>query len=149
MTDMMPLAKKILLLKETMSYAEFSKAIFQRTGKRLSANGLQKLGSGNRAMGRLTTIQVLAEYAEKPLSWFYEDENYKAPETVAEAQARYTANTGDLHENAYRRELLEAYIAAGAELSIDQLEVLAKIARMMKEDRPSGSYPDPKAKPIL
>ncbi len=70
---MKALAERILQLKGEMSYKELEEAILRKTGKRVASTTLQFLATENRE-GRTATIQILAEYAEKPLAWFYQSD---------------------------------------------------------------------------
>jgi hypothetical protein len=117
---MTPLQARIIQLKGNMSYAEFKEAIYNKTGKRISQTGLFHLLSGGRA-GRPKTIAILAEYAGKPVKWFYEENaqivaepqaEYAAdpsPDSVAEAIAEYYAPTGDPDEDEFRRVVADAF----------------------------------------
>lgn len=71
MTDITPLSARINQLKGNMSYAELAEAIRRKTGKRISTSGLQHLGAGER-VARGSTMAILAEYADRPIAWFYE-----------------------------------------------------------------------------
>lgn len=73
MPERWPIAAKIRALKGNMSYRQFEEAIFEKTGKRINFAHLQQLATGDRN-GRIETIAILAEYADKPVSWFYEKE---------------------------------------------------------------------------
>lgn len=69
-----PLGRKIAEICGTMSYREFSEAIQAKTGVDISHSSLQKYVTGEREPPR-AKIEVLAQFAEKPVYWFYlEDE---------------------------------------------------------------------------
>jgi len=70
---MKALAERILQLKGDMSYKKLEEAILEKIGKKVDATTLQFLATENRE-GRTATIQILAEYAEKPLAWFYQSD---------------------------------------------------------------------------
>lgn len=62
--------KRIGEICGSMSYREFSEAIQAKTGVEISHSSLQKYVTGEREPPR-AKIQVLAEFAQKPVYWFY------------------------------------------------------------------------------
>lgn len=134
MSELTPLAKRILQLKGAMSYDELSKDIEKKTGRAISSNGLQNLGSGKRRMGRESTLNILAEYAGKPKSWFYEEDT-PAPmvDAVAEAKAKYMMDSGDPEVEAVRRQAIDQLARDGA-LTPENLRTLADLLEMMAKD---------------
>jgi hypothetical protein len=135
--EVWPIGAKVLELKGDMSYRELSDAIFAKTGKRLSFVALRQLANNKRA-GRKESISILAEYAGKPISWFYETPPVSLPENVAEATIKYLEDVEDPHEAKRRRELLDMYTATGRKLSTPALEALLSLAKMVATDDKKG-----------
>lgn len=125
-----PVSDKVMSLKGNMSYRDFEQAIMKKTGKRIAYGTLRQLAAGINK-GNATTIEILAEYAGKPISWFYESNQ---PDAVAEAKERYFVPTGNPREDARRRELYDMFIKTGREMSLRDLEQLVKIARAIAAD---------------
>jgi hypothetical protein len=163
MPELTPLAKRVLQLKGDMSYEELSKDIERRTGKAISANGLQGLGSGDRKMGRQATISILAEYARKPQAWFYQDgddsqviqswmhdgydlmQNGQNPPPIVPkwdtlvpseqaALNAYLTPTGDILIDLTRKQLLHILAIENARPNKENLDDLAHHARMIVAD---------------
>lgn len=122
-----PLSRRIAQLKGNMTYEELSDAIFEKTGKRISVNGLQHLGSGTYPTARHKTLSILAEYANRPISWFFS--SYDQPMTIAEAKEQYFISTGDPREDKRRRQLYDEFIKTGHEMTLENLEQLVKWAK--------------------
>jgi hypothetical protein len=124
-----PVATRVLELKGDKSYRDLEEAIFQKTGKRIRHHTLQRLVSEHRG-GSRNTIEILAEYAEKPISWFYTPED-NSPLATAEAKAQYLAGTGDRRIDTNRRMLLKKYFDAGLNLTEDSLNRLIDLAQVL------------------
>lgn len=65
-----PVGRKIAEICGSMSYREFSEAIQAKTGVDISHSSLQKYVTGEREPPR-AKIEVLAQFARKPVYWFY------------------------------------------------------------------------------
>jgi transcriptional regulator with XRE-family HTH domain len=133
MPDRWPIQERMRQLKGDMTYRELSEAIYQRTGKRIGFTALSKLGSGERQLGRPSTIAALAEYAGRPISWFYEEDPAPMPDAVAEAKAKYMVDSGDPEVEAVRRQALDQLARDGA-LTPENLRTLATLLEMMAKD---------------
>lgn len=73
--------KKIAQICDGLSYREFSEDIQAKTGIYISHSSLQKYVTGEREAPR-SKLEVLAQYAQKPLHWFYLDEDSSAQQTT-------------------------------------------------------------------
>ncbi len=139
MPDKWPIQERIRQLKGSMTYRELSDAIFRKTGKRIGFTALSKLGSGNRQLGRPSTIAILAEYASKPVSWFYEEDSPASMvDAVAEARAEYLAETGDPIRDKIRRDML-VLLDADGKTTPENLRTLATLVEMMVRDAKKDS----------
>lgn len=126
-----PVAKKVLQLKGDLSYRELEADIFKKTGQRIPFTNLARLARGEQ-QGSPRVISILAEYAGKPISWFYE--TGQPVDAIAEARERYFISTGNVHEDKRRRELYDQFMATGHEMSLRDLEQLIKIAKAIAAD---------------
>ncbi len=125
-----PVSDKVMALKGSMSYRELEQEIMKKTGKRIAYGTLRQLAAGINK-GNATTIGILAEYAGKPISWFYESDQ---PDTVAKAQELFFVPTGNPREDRRRLELYDMFVTTGRGMSLRDLEQLIKIARAMAVD---------------
>lgn len=114
------ISQKVLQLKGDMSYRAMEKAIKEKTGKRIAFGTLRQIACGiNR--GSIDTIAILAEYADKPLSWFYEEDG-EWIDVVDAVRAKYLTPTGNVHEDKRRCQLLELFERRFSSVSDSQLE---------------------------
>jgi hypothetical protein len=120
LTGQWPISNKILMLKGKRSYRELSEDIERKTGRRLPITTLQQLATEPRKGTRKDTLEILAQYAGKPIEWFF---------------AQDLAPDEDLKYNEYLNVLLES----GRKLSPEGLRALALMARQYvkaeKEDK--------------
>ncbi|TYP55486.1 helix-turn-helix domain-containing protein [Thermosediminibacter litoriperuensis] len=75
---MAEISKKIDLIKGNLSYSELADRIYEKTGYKIHYTTLQKYATGKREPSK-KVLKVLSAYAEKPLSWFLEDEEQEIP----------------------------------------------------------------------
>lgn len=68
------IGKKLAQIKGTMTFEELSDAIYNKVGHRLHWTTLQKYITGKRTPS-LKTLEILADYSKRPISFFVEDED--------------------------------------------------------------------------
>jgi transcriptional regulator with XRE-family HTH domain len=139
MSEQTTMGQRIRQLRGDMSLQEFSKAIQQKTGKPISVSGLHHLESGGR-LGRHATMETLAEYAGKPMSWFYSTD--EQPATVSEARADYLISTGDPTIDRYKQEILAQVEAInldnGHQMTVEDLRRLSEVIRVYLSTKSNG-----------
>lgn len=121
------ISKRLLEIKGNLSYRDLQQAIQAKTGRRITFSMLQQIGSGGKRPG-LGTISVLAEYAGRPVSWFFEQEMA----AVHEPRDPYQLETRPGQE---ARRTLIAKITSGLGRieSVDDLAVLAELVEKMAD----------------
>jgi len=70
--------KRIAQICASLSYRELSEAIEAKTGVYISHSSLQKYVTGEREPPK-SKVEVLAQFADKPLHWFYLEEGMPLP----------------------------------------------------------------------
>ena len=83
-------------------------------------------------MGKPESIAILAEYANRPISWLYESEN--PPTTIDEACEEYLVPTGNQREDDRRRQLLQQFRKTGMKMNLQTLEQFVKWAKAIAAD---------------
>jgi transcriptional regulator with XRE-family HTH domain len=69
--------EKIEYIKGDISYQELADRVYEKTGLKVHYTTLQKYVKGKREPSK-KVLKALAEYAGKPLSWFFEEEENTA-----------------------------------------------------------------------
>lgn len=88
------LASKVNALKGDLSFRDLSRAILDKTGQYISHSTLYQYALADGKSPSPENLDVLAAYAGKPASWFYEDvsaapHETQAPPTGTELLARH------------------------------------------------------------
>lgn len=76
------ISKKVKQLKGNMSFQELSDDIFKKTGVRIHFTTLQKYTQGEREPSK-RTLKVLSTYSNKPISWFFDEEDFHSETTIS------------------------------------------------------------------
>ncbi|MGE5632358.1 MAG: helix-turn-helix domain-containing protein [Caulobacteraceae bacterium] len=65
-------SQKINMIRRDMTFMDFSDSIYKKTGVFVHYTTLQKYVTGKRSPA-LKTLKAIADYANVPVSWFYEE----------------------------------------------------------------------------
>ena len=118
---------KIKQIKGNLSFRELEEAIYRTTGIRVSHSSLQRLAQGKQH-GSHKILKALSKYANKPISWFFEPDEY-----CEEDSTLILTLTGDPLRDQVRT-LLFNIIKNDDAISKQNLKILADIARHIIED---------------
>lgn len=91
--NVLTVAKNIELIKGDMTFEEFSRDIFRKTGTMITPDMLELYVKGEK-IPYIGTIRVLAKYASVPESFFYRYNTYEAYKHEKELYIREVQQTG-------------------------------------------------------
>ncbi|NSW90915.1 MAG: helix-turn-helix transcriptional regulator [Firmicutes bacterium] len=95
--NVLTVAKNIKFIKGNLTFEEFSKDIFRKTGTMITPEMLELYTKGER-MPFIGTIRVLAQYASVPESFFY---RHNTPETYHQEKKMYMKEVQQLGAEYY------------------------------------------------